>query len=102
MIHVSGEHSPNVVRALELERQGRIDEYQPVTSGILSYEQYLLRKHTWRPAKVRTRLLGLFPYESQTKLFPPHWLDVAQQLGRKLREHLVSPECCKVFGHPFA
>jgi hypothetical protein len=86
VIHVSGEHSPNVQLGRELEAQGRLAEYRPVIRGILDYNEFLKRQRDWRPYEVRTRLLGLFPDEGDQRLFPTDWLDLAQALGRKRRE----------------
>ncbi|HVW39131.1 MAG TPA: hypothetical protein VHB99_17570, partial [Pirellulales bacterium] len=89
VIHISGEHSPNVTAGRSWaaeDRSSRAERPPSVVPGILTYEQFLERKANWSAHQVRTRLLGLFPDEGAGRLFPAEWLDAAQQLGRLLAE----------------
>lgn len=112
VIHVSGEHSPNVRVPLLWTSQGNkgsppcpvafrggklsfpVPGDKPIDwkiPGILSYDTYLEHLCNWTADKVRTRLHGLFPDEAGQKLFPPEWLDIARALGRKLAAYNSQP-----------
>jgi hypothetical protein len=91
VLHVSGDHSPNVIAGRAWEAGGKVGKCPRPIPGILSWEQYQERLANWPPMRVRTRLLGLFPDEAGQKLFPPEWLDIAQALGRKIAAYNSQP-----------
>ncbi|HEV3003940.1 MAG TPA: hypothetical protein VGX78_05735 [Pirellulales bacterium] len=94
VIHVSGEHSPNVLFARSHIASGRPGPPPVVVPGILTHADFLARQANWPPDKVRTRLLGQFPDEADERLFPSEWLDLAQQLGAALQKRGAgSAEC---------
>ena len=102
VIHISGERSPNVEYARAHIELGRAGPAPLVTPGILSYSDYLAHEVNWPPDRVRTRLLGLFPDEADERLFPGEWLDIAQQLGRLLRERPADPPRTRPFDRFFS
>jgi hypothetical protein len=81
VIHVSGDHSPNVIEGKKRIERGETGDAPIVVPGILSYDQYRERLGKWTPEMSRARLFGLFPDETDARLFPREWLDMAQQLG---------------------
>ena len=104
VIHISGEHSPNVTagrRWAAEDRSSRAEQPPTVVPGILSYEQFVERKANWSAYQVRTRLLGLFPDEGSGRLFPAERLDAAQQLGRSLAEEHARSKIRRS-GRPYA
>lgn len=87
VIHVSGEHSPNVRVGKAWKESGRTGrpprEWQ--IPGILSYDVFLEREANLSPYEKQTRLYGKFPEEAGQRMFPRAWLDIAQRLGAMLR-----------------
>ena len=79
IIHVSAADSPNVQLGLRLRDAGVPGPYPNMTPGVLSFPEYLRRLEIWDDIKVRTRVKGLFYEGDETFLYPPNWIDCAEQ-----------------------
>ena len=84
--HVDPEESPNLIESRRMDREGETGEYPLLVRGLLSRQEFDEWNATWDEPRKRVRLFGLLPNEEEMKLYPPSWLDLAQQLGAKLRE----------------
>ena len=84
--HIHPEESPNLIRSREMDRAGEHGPYPLVVPGLLSRDEFDEWNATWDEPRKRVRLFGLLPSEEEQKLFPPSWLDLAQQLSTKLRQ----------------
>ena len=86
--HVHPEESPNLIRSREMDRLGEKGEYPLLVPGLLSRQEFDEWDSTWDEPRKRVRLYGQLPNEEEMKLYPPSWLDLAQQLGAKLRKQM--------------
>ncbi|HQU46581.1 MAG TPA: hypothetical protein PK867_27490, partial [Pirellulales bacterium] len=90
--HIHPEESPNLIRSREMDRDGETGEYPLDLPGLLSRQEFDEWNATWDEPRKRVRLYGLLPNEEEQKLYPPSWLDLAQQLGKKLCEQIERDE----------
>ncbi|HET6880443.1 MAG TPA: hypothetical protein VFI31_09825, partial [Pirellulales bacterium] len=90
--HVHPEESPNLIKSREMDARGEKGPYPLVVPGLLSRQEFDEWNTTWDEPRKRVRLFGELPSEEEQKLYPPSWLDLAQQLGSKLREHMQRHE----------
>lgn len=101
VIHIGAEHSPNVQLGKELAAKGYEGEkgWPNIIPGVLSYTEYLRRKQQWDPIKQQQRLYGHFYEGSDALLYPPDWLDMAEEvyeaLFRKYSPNLGRNACQK-------
>jgi hypothetical protein len=78
VIHIDAKDSPNVEMGLKWRRDRRPGMPPSMVPGVLGWEQYQQRLHTWDTVKRTMRLDGHF-YEGQEHLmFPPEWLDASE------------------------
>lgn len=91
VIHISGEDSPNVVFARELEKLGFTGPFPLLIPGLLSYEEFKLREQ-WDDVRRETRLYGRFWEGERVHLFPQSWLLHAQERARALSGVRRSPK----------
>ncbi|HEX7380243.1 MAG TPA: hypothetical protein VF278_24215 [Pirellulales bacterium] len=87
--HVDPEESPNLIESRRMDREGITGEYPLVTPGLLSRQEFDEWEATWDEPRKRVRLYGKLPSEDEMKLFPPTWLELAKQLGEKLRRQIA-------------
>jgi hypothetical protein len=90
--HIDPEESPNLIKSRELDRAGIKCEYPLTVPGLLSRQEFDEWEATWDEPRKRVRLYGKLPSEDEQKLFPPAWLDLAQQLGKKLGKQIARDE----------
>lgn len=86
IIHISAEDSPNVRLALAQKACGIPVTGEQVIKGILSYEEYIIRKSTWDEVRQKIGLDGRFWEGSEVLMFPPSWLDRAERLHYYLKD----------------
>lgn len=86
VIRISAEDSPNVRLAFAQMEGGRPVDYRTLIPGILSYREYVKRRETWDPVLQCIGLDGMFWKGKELLLFPPIWLNMAEQLDRELRK----------------
>lgn len=86
IIHICAEDSPNVRLALAQKACGLPVTNEMVVPGVLSYEEYVIRRATWDEVRQRIGLDGKFWEGSEVLMFPPPWLDRAERLHYYLRD----------------
>lgn len=79
IIHISGEDSPNVRLAKSQIAQGLEPDHEELIPGLLNYREYLRRKKFWDPVRKTIGLFGEFYRGAENLLYPPTWLDAAEQ-----------------------
>lgn len=84
IIRIKAEDSPNVRLAVAQRRAGLPITHKTLVPGVLSYEKYLERRAMWDKIRQCIGLDGNFYEGSQTLLFPPDWLNRAEQMARRL------------------
>ncbi len=84
VLHIGAEHSPNVVIAKKLKEAGVGGPYPRVLDGVLSYEEYCERLNLWDKIKQQMRLHGKFYEGAEELLYPPDWLDAAEEAYERL------------------
>jgi len=87
IIHIDADDSPHVQRATALKAQGKEPDDKILVPGILSYAEYERRKIVWDEMRQCIGLHGRFYEGREVKLFPPDWIDRAQQIAEKLPAH---------------
>lgn len=90
IIRVRAEDSPNVQlglrqRAAGLKATGLKPDGTPVLPGVLSWYDYLKRRETWDPVRQCIGLDAEFYEGAEVLLFPPEWLNRAEQLADALK-----------------
>lgn len=90
--HIHPELSPNLIASRDMDKRGEKGPYPIKVPGLLTRQEFDEWNATWDEPRKRVRLFGELPNEEEQKLFPPSWLDLAQQLGGKLREQMQRHE----------
>lgn len=81
VIHISAEHSPNVILAKEEIKRGHKPSYRTLIPGVLPYQEYVKRDATWDTVRKHIGMWGLFYRGPETLMFPPQWLDRAERMA---------------------
>lgn len=97
VIHISGEDSPNVRAAKVREARGKPPLSEDLIPGVLNYKEYKRRRKIWDPQKQCIGIDGRFYKGSEVMMFPPDWLDLAEEYARKL-DHDRTPRRAKYMG----
>ena len=85
VIRIQATDSPNVRREL-LRQQGVPEsEWPPETPGVLTWAEYQQRRATWDKIRQCIGLDADFYEGAELLLFPPEWLNRAEQLAELLR-----------------
>lgn len=85
IIRIRAEDSPNVRFALAQKRAGLEPTDEVLIPGILRWSDYLLRRATWDPIRQCVGLDGQFYRGAEVLLYPPLWLNRAEQLAEAIR-----------------
>jgi hypothetical protein len=80
VIHIDGDDSPNVVAGRLWRKRGHEGTPPTVIPGLLSWGQYQFRVRNWDDVKKRMRLHGHFYEGADMLMFPPQFLDQAEEL----------------------
>lgn len=84
IIRIQATDSPNV-RFAELEiSQGKEPSYKELVPGVLNYREYQKRLKLWDKIRQCIGLRGQFYEGSEVLLYPPEWLDRAEQVAAQL------------------
>lgn len=86
VIHICAEDSPNVRLALAQKACGLPITNETVVQGVLSYEEYVIRRATWDDVRQRIGLDGRFWEGAEVLMYPPAWLDRAERLHYYLKD----------------
>jgi hypothetical protein len=88
VIRIRAEDSPNVKLALLQKSQGREPTNETLVPGVLKYEDgikgYVYRRKHWDKVRQCVGLDGEFWEGSELLLFPPEWLNRAEQYAASL------------------
>lgn len=101
VIRVRAVDSPNVRLGLAQEARGEEPTNQIIVPGVLSYAEYVKRRQVWDKVQQCVSLDGEFYEGGEVLLFPPAWLDAAEDLARRLRAQQASggrPRRAKAIG----
>lgn len=79
VIRVKATDSPNVRLGLAQERAGTKPTNETLVPGLLSYAEYKYRRAVWDRVRQSVGLDGEFWEGSELLLFPPDWLNEAEQ-----------------------
>lgn len=97
VIQIKAEHSPNVQYALAEIKSHLPISNRTVVPGVISYEEYLWRRKNWDAVKQSIGLDAEFYEGAEILMFPPLWLDRAENLFKRLKE-LAQPRFAKAMG----
>lgn len=84
IIRIRAVDSPNVQLGIEQEEAGREPTFETVTPGVLSYHDYKKRRLTWDKVRQCIGLDAEFWEGMETLLFPPEWLNRAEEIAAQL------------------
>ena len=82
IIHIRATDSPNVKLGLAQEARGGKPDFKEVLPGVLNYATYKQRRLTWDKIRQCVGLDGLFYEGAEVLLYPPDWLDRAEDIAR--------------------
>lgn len=88
IIRITAEDSPNVKVGLAQQRKGLEPTGEVVMPGVKSWEEYQKNLKMWDPIEQSVKLRAQFYEGAQLKLFPPHWLNLAECLADQMRGRL--------------
>lgn len=86
VIHVPAEASPNVRLALEERRMGLLPSHKVLVPGVLPWDEYLKRERRWDDVKKTVGLRARFYRGTSNLMFPPAWLNKAEEVARRAAE----------------
>jgi hypothetical protein len=84
VIKITGENSPNVKAGLLYRRYGREPLGEILIPGVLPWDDYLKRLETWDPVRICVGIKAEFWEGADALLYPPQWLNRAEDLHRTL------------------
>jgi uncharacterized membrane protein YgcG len=84
VIKITGEDSPNVKAGLLYRRYGREPLGEILIPGVLPWDDYLKRLETWDPVRICVGIKAEFWEGADALLYPPQWLNRAEDLHRTL------------------
>lgn len=84
IIKVKASDSPNVRLALKEIEAGRKPSRKIIIPGVVSWDDYSKRRKLWDPIKQSIGLDAEFYEGSEVLMFPPDWLNRAEELARNL------------------
>lgn len=85
IIKIRAIDSPNVRLALAQQSKGIPPTNEMLVPGVLSWEEYLKRRATWDAIHQTIGLDAEFYEGKEVLLYPPQWLNLAEQIANKLR-----------------
>ena len=85
VIKIRAVDSPNVRLALAQQAAGRKPTGEVIVPGVLSWDEYTKRRQTWDEVRVCVGLDAEFYEGAQVLLYPPAWLNRAEQIADSLK-----------------
>lgn len=85
VIKITAEDSPNVKRARDLQAKGVQPDGAIIIPGVMPWDDYQKRRATWDPIRQCIGLDAEFYEGAEALLFPPVWLNRAEQLDSQHR-----------------
>lgn len=89
VIHIAAEDSPNVKLGLWEREQGREPSGRMVLEGVLPWDVYCQRRATWDKVRQCIGLDGRFYRGAEVLMYPPTWLNRAEEIARRLDESRI-------------
>ncbi len=89
VIRISAEDSPNIQLARKQIAEGLEPTDETAIPGILTWSELEKRRSTWDRVRQCIGLDGQFWEGAEVLLFPPEWLNRAEQVDRGLRESRI-------------
>lgn len=86
VIRIKALDSPNIRLALAEKEAGKEPSHRELVPGVVSYADYLQRRQSWDEMRQCIGLDAEFYEGASLKMFPPEWLDLAEQLHDQLLE----------------
>lgn len=84
VIRITAHDSPNVARALAQQARGERPDGKQVVPGVLSWDEFCERLALWDEVRQCVGLWAKFWQGADLLLFPPSWLDLAEQRAAAL------------------
>lgn len=84
IIEINAEDSPNVRYARSQIARGMEPDNRIVVPGLLPWDEYCFRRKTFDPVRQRVMLDAKFYKGAQNLLYPPLWLNKAEEIARAL------------------
>jgi len=84
VIRVQGQDSPNVRLGLAQKKAGLDITDEELVPGVLRYSDYVKRRATWDPIRQCIGLDGEFYEGAEVLMFPPDWLNRAEQVAMEV------------------
>ncbi len=84
VLKISAEQSPNVRLARAQQASGLTPTDEVIVPGVLTWGEYQQRRATWDPIRACVGLDADFYEGAQVLLFPPLWLNAAEERARQL------------------
>lgn len=84
VIRIRATDSPNVKLGLAQVEAGLAPTHETVVPGVLTYSEYLNRRANWDKIKQCVSLDAEFYEGAELLLFPPDWLNAAEERARSL------------------
>jgi len=85
VIRIRAEDSPNVQLGLQQQSRGKEVTYEELIPGVLSYAEYVRRRATWDKIRQCIGLDGVFYEGAELLLYPPEWLNLAEQRAGQIK-----------------
>lgn len=98
VIHIPAEASPNVRYARAEIAEGLEPSDKIVVPGVLTWSEYQKRRKLWDPVRQCVSLDAKFYEGSEALLFPPDWLNRAEDIARQLFERVGFTRQAKAIG----
>lgn len=89
IIHIDADDSPHIERGKALIALGRKPDDRVLIPGILSWSEYERRLLRWDDMRQTIGLHGKFYEGREVKLYPPDWIERAEQIAKSLPDYRV-------------
>ena len=84
VIRIRAEDSPNVRLAMAERAAGIEPSGEVLVPGVLTWDEYCKRRATWDKIRQTIGLDAIFYEGAEVLMFPPDWLDRAEQRAREI------------------
>jgi hypothetical protein len=98
VFRITAEDSPNVKLALEQKARGEEPTGEMLVPGVLPYDDYVKRRRMWDKIRQCIGLDAQFWTGTEALLFPPEWLNKAEQAHRILSASQGKKRVAKAIG----
>lgn len=85
VIKIKASDSPNVKLGLAQKAAGKVPDNKILVPGVIDYHTYVKRRETWDNIRQSIGLDAEFYLDAETLLYPPDWLNLAEEKARVLK-----------------